>query len=344
MTKIRNFVKSKFYILVALVVINLMFFSCNSNRFDTDISEVDLDLNFINFDSILRKANQKSLINLRSEYKQNKSDILDYNVGYCLHVDINNDTSFYNGKNRFYENDYIRELGKSISKENILNSSRKKNIIDGFKRLKKLSPKGKLPKTIYQINSSFSSSVFSTDKEIAIGIERYLGPENKLIKQLPSQEFYGWIKESMRPEYLERDVIVAWLMTNYLDETTENFASEMIRWGKILFVARICLPELEDRIILRYTKKQFSWAENSTKSIWKYLVENQVLFKIDEETRANLLKEGPFTIGLPEESPDRIGQFMGFKIVSYYMNENEISIDKLIQTPYNEILQKYKLD
>lgn len=293
---------------------------------------------------MLKKADLNELIKIRTEYKKKKSDILDYNLGYCLHIDLNNDTAFYNGKNRFYTNEYIHDLEKSISNDNIFNDSRKKNMTNGFKRLKTFFPSKKIPRTIYQINSSFSSSVFSTDKEIAIGIERYLGPENKLIRQLPNQEFYEWIKESMRPEYLERDVLVAWLMTNYLEETTENYASEMIRWGKILFVARVCLPELEERLILRYDQKQFEWAENSQKSIWKYFVDNEVLFKIDEETRTNFLREGPYTVGLPEESPDRIGQYMGYEIVSNYMNEQEISLQKLIKTPYNEILQKYKFN
>ncbi len=334
---------NKLQILLVLFVLSLIFSGCDSNRFETNISDVSLNMNFINLDSILKKASKNELMELRNEYIINKSDVLDYNIGYCLRINKDDDTAFFNGINRFYSNAYIQDLERSITKQNILSNERKLNVINGFKRLKVLFPNGKIPKSIYQINSSFSSSVFSTEKEIAIGIERYLGPENKLIKQLPSQEFYNWIKESMHAEYLERDVIAAWLMTNYIEETTENYASEMIRWGKILFITRVCLPEQDERIILRYNKKQFDWAQNSTKSIWKYLVENEVLFKIDEETRMNLLKEGPYTTGLPEESPDRIGQFMGYQIVSNYMNEKEISLKELIKIPYNEILQNYKL-
>ncbi len=334
----------KLHLIFAVFSVGFIVSSCETNQFDVDISNVELKINFINLDSMLKVSNQNKLIKLRTEFKNKQSDVLDYNVGYCLHINLNDDTAFYNGKNKFYTNDYIVDLENSISKENILNETRKKTILDGFKRLKTFFPSGKIPRSIYQINSSFSSSVFSTDKEIAIGIERYLGPENKLIKQLPSQEFYEWIKESMRSEYLERDVLAAWLMTNYLEETTENYACEMIRWGKILFIARVCLPELEERLILRYNQKQYEWAENSKKSIWKYFVDNEVLFKIDEETRTNFLREGPYTIGLPEESPDRIGQYMGYEIVSNYMNDKEISLQKLIKTPYNEILQKFKLD
>lgn len=331
-------------LVTSISIISLFLFSCNSNRFDVEVDDISLNVKFVNLDSTLQKATLKQIVELRNEFKRKKSDILDYNVGYCLHINLNNDTSFFNGKSRFYTNDYIKELETYISKNQILNSGRKSSIVNGLKRLKANYPNGKLPSSIYQINSSFSSSVFCTESEIAIGIERYLGPENKLIKQLPTQEFYNWIKESMRDEYLERDVFAAWLMTNYVDETTENFASEMIRWGKILYITQTCLPEIDERIILRYDKEQFDWANNSTSSFWKYLVKNEVLFKIDEETRMNLLKEGPHSIGLPQESPDRMGQFMGFQIVKSYMEDHDISLPELVKLPYNEILQKYKLD
>jgi uncharacterized protein YjaZ len=69
-----------------------------------------------------------------------------------------------------------------------------------------------------------------------------------------------------------------------------------------------------------------------------------LLFKTDEETRVNLLKEGPYSIGLPKESPDRIGQFMGYQIVKQHMEAEEISLKKLVEMPYNELLQKYKVN
>jgi hypothetical protein len=337
-------VKIYIQILIQLLIPCLVLLSCKSNRFETEINDVQLNLDFSNLNEILINASQKELVNLRQQFREKKSDILDYNIGYCYRINMNNDTAYFNGVKRFFSNKYTKKLEETISSENNLNANSKKQIEDAFKRLKVHFSNGKLPRNIYQINSFFSSSVFCTEKEIAIGIERYLGPDNKLVKELPNQEFYSWIKESMNEEFIERDVIAAWLMTNYVEETSENFASEVIRWGKILFITKVCLPKVDERIILRYNQKQFEWAENSEKSIWKFLVEKEILFKIDEETRMNFLKEGPYTIGMPEESPDRIGQYIGYKIVTNFMDQNEISLQKLISTPYNEILQKYKLD
>jgi uncharacterized protein YjaZ len=47
-------------------------------------------------------------------------------------------------------------------------------------------------------------------------------------------------------------------------------------------------------------------------------------------------------MGLPAESPDRMGQFLGYQIVSQYMEDNDVSLKQLINTPYLKILQSYK--
>jgi uncharacterized protein YjaZ len=69
-----------------------------------------------------------------------------------------------------------------------------------------------------------------------------------------------------------------------------------------------------------------------------------MLFKIDDLNTTNLLNDGPFTPGLPEKGPDRLGQFLGLRIIEAYMKEKEITIQQLINTPYANILIEYEID
>ena len=112
----------------------------------------------------------------------------------------------------------------------------------------------------------------------------------------------------------------------------------------MLFLTHIFLPELSEAQIVRYSKKDFDWAVASEKAFWTYLVDEELLFKTDEETRMNLLHEGPFTTGLPKESPDRMGRFLGYQIVKQYMENNDVSPKELVNIPYNKILQKYQVN
>ena len=334
--------KTRLYIFSAILLTLCLFFTCSHDPFKTSIKGIKIDLKFFNLDSALRNSGDKELLNLKSKFKRDNSSILDYTFAYCIGGSLQSDSSYINGLKRFYSNNYIQRLEKRLQKKQGDFSFEKKELLIAFKRLKAFFSKEKIPNTIYFINSSFSASVFCTEKEIAIGVERYLGPNEKVIQELPNEQFFTWIKNGMKKEYLLRDVMAAWLMTHYFPETSENYASEMMRWGKILYITQATMPDKELNQILRYSKSQFDWALKSEGMFWKYLVENELLFKTDEKTRSNLLNEGPFTSGLPEESPDRLGQFLAWRIVHQYMETHDISIAELNKKSYNELLQNYK--
>ena len=334
--------KTRLYIFSTILFTLCLFFACSRDPFKISIEGIQIDLKFLNLDSALRNSTDKELLTLKSKFKKDYSSILDYTFGYCIGGNMQTDSSYINGIRRFYSNNYIQRLERTIQKKQGDFSSEKKELLIAFRRLKAFFPREKIPKTIYFINSSFSASVFSTEKEIAIGVERYLGSNEKVIKELPTNQFYTWIKNGMKKEYLTRDVIAGWLMTHYCTETSENYASEMMRWGKILYITQGTLPNVKTNTILRYTNKQFNWALKNEGVFWKYLVENELLFKTDEKTRSNLLNDGPFTSGLSNNSPDRLGQFLAWRIVHQYMENHDISIAELNKKSYNELLQNYK--
>lgn len=331
-----------FHFLYLKILFLLIINACSHDPFEISVKNIKINTRFNNLDSALRVSSDSELLTLKSSFRKQKSDILNYSVSYCLGVNMDSDTSFVNGINRFYQNKYIKRLTKTIKKKHGSYIPEKQKLVAALKRIKAFFPKQTIPRKIYFINSSFSSSVVCTENDIAIGVERYLGPNEKVIQELPNQQFYTWIKKSMKKEYLTRDVVAGWLMTHYCEETSENYASEMIRWGKILYFTEASMPNEKENLIARYTKNQYDWACKSEGMFWKYLVDNELLFKTDEKTRANFLSEGPFTSGLPEESPDRLGQFLGWRIVKQYMENHEISLEKLNKVSYNELLQNYK--
>ena len=75
----------------------------------------------------------------------------------------------------------------------------------------------------------------------------------------------------------------------------------MIFWGKVLYLVEAGLPEEEKNLILRYSKEQIEWAQNHEFEIWKYLIDEEMLFNTDEKLIANMISPGPFTIGLPDK-------------------------------------------
>ena len=190
--------KIKLTILSTIFIILSLFLACSNDPFKISIANVKIKLDFLNLDSALRNSTEKELLTLKSKFKRNNSSLLDYTFGYCIGGNMRTDSSYINGIRRFYSNNYIQRLGGTIKKTHGDFSSEKKELLIAFRRLKAFFPREKTPKTIYFINSSFSASVFSSEKEIAIGVERYLGSNVKVIKELPTNQFYTWIKNGMK--------------------------------------------------------------------------------------------------------------------------------------------------
>lgn len=318
--------------------------SCSHDRLDIDTSTISVNLKYINLDSAIYYSEPNSLVSNHHMFQKTINEIYTYQMGYCLRIGQISDTALVNSISQFKNDKAIKRIEKQIHSKFKNLDNRKITIDDGFKHLKYHFPKGKIPETIVFMNSLFQSNAFCTEKEIGIGLERYLGKDNTVIKELPSEPFYDWIKEAMNEEYLERDALCAWIMTHYVPEIEGNLAENIIRWGKILYLTEAAFPNFEKNIIVRYSKEDYVWAINNQLGFWKYLINEKLLFKINELDRANLLNEAPFTIGLSEKSPDRFGQFLGWQIVKNYMEKNDITLEQLLKTPYNNILQEYEIE
>jgi hypothetical protein len=335
----------KFQPFVCLLVLVLAIQSCSGDHLDVDISKSNYTLTSIQLDSILQHTKAANLSEAIDQVSQKIPEIIDYEFYYCFKTGLPKDSSFHANWDDFTNSPYYKRLSKRITEKFPHLSTSTKTLEDGFKRLQVHLPNAKLPKTIVYMNSYFSSSIYSTENELAVGLERYLGAKTDVIKELPSDVFYEWIKEAMEPEYLERDAICAWILTHICEPGKDmNNIEAMIQWGKILYFTRAALPQQEERILLRYNSNDYQWAISNERIIWEYIVKQNMLFTKSEKEQAAFLQEGPFTSGLSQKGPDRLGQFLGYKIVCSYMEETNVTLQQLLDKSYTEILAEYQIN
>lgn len=319
--------------------------SCSDNLLDVDISASKYQLESVHLDSILTHTPDQQLGTAIFELSQKFPELMDYQFYYCYKTGLPKDTAFQENWFEFTHNPYYKRLSKRISEKFPNTAASKKTIEDGFKRIRVHLPKAKLPKTIVFMNSFFSSSMYCTQNEIGVGLERYLGAKTDVIRELPGDVFYEWIKEAMEPEYLERDAVCAWVLTHICEPGKDvNNIEAIIQWGKILYVTKAALPEQEEHILLRYNTADYEWALKNERNFWEYLVKQNMLFAKSETDQAAFLQEAPFTSGLPQKGPDRLGQFLGYRIVASYMEQYDVTLQQLLDKPYNEILSEYEIN
>jgi len=89
------------------------------------------------------------------------------------------------------------------------------------------------------------------------------------------------------------------------------------------------------------------WATNNQEFVWRYFVENNLLFNTDKNISKRFLDDAPFSkfyLTNDKDSPGRIGAFIGYKIVSAYVKNNNKNLIEMLRTP-NDLLfkqSKYK--
>lgn len=332
---------NRFYI-ISLIL--LLFTACSSNPLEVDAKDQIVKIDFIHLDSLLFQSDAKERLAIHHMMQQRTPDVYEYNLAYCLKFKGSTDSIFNNSIQQFYSDPYIHQLELRLNQKFNNLSKFKTGITSGFKHLKYHFPTGKMPKSIVFMNSLFTANAFCTEEEIGVGLERYLSMNTDVIRQLPPDQFFNWIKEGFDSEFLVRDALCSWIMTHYVPEVKGSLIENCINWGKILYLTKAALPSSSDAKVLRYSYEDFAWAQKNESQLWNYLVKEKLLFKNDDRMIRNLIAEGPFSAGLPEEGPDRLGQFLGYQIVQKYMEIEHISLSDLLNKSYTEILVEYEID
>lgn len=165
------------------------------------------------------------------------------------------------------------------------------------------------------------------DNNIIIGLDNYLGNSPVYMKSgFPKYQSKWYIPQRIIPDCMTE--IASGLMPEH--EKGESLLSQMIYQGKLLYFAKAMQPKLADSLLLKYSAKQYAWCKHYEDKIWGVMVDNQFLFKKEHNLIRKFMEDGPFTAVFSKESPARTGWFIGLRIVSEYMNRNDVSISELL--------------
>lgn len=204
-------------------------------------------------------------------------------------------------------------------------------------------PDSTLP-TIVTFYSNFNAKIFPANNVLAIGLDMYLGMNNEHVQKIPLDVLPQFIKQDMNKKYLVADGVKYWLLNRFYDEDAgDDFASKIIELGKVMYLLDAMLPNVSDDIKINYTEKELKWVEDHEQNIWKTLIDEKVLYTKNPMTINQYIVDGPFTKGLPDESPSKVGIWVGWQIVRDYVKENDVDVLSLLKEKNSlKILRSYK--
>lgn len=185
--------------------------------------------------------------------------------------------------------------------------------------------------------SGFKANTIVLDSLISISADKYMGKD-----YLGYKQFYEvYQTQQMQPDYIVRDFLKAWFMSEYPElNVRKDLLSEIIYQGKILYAIGKVLPQWDEVDIVGYTPEQLQWCNDSVKKIWKITVDRNYLFNNDFLIIQKYMDEAPHTATISTDSPGRIGAWLGLQIVKNYVKNTDTDLQSVLSENDNRKILK----
>ncbi|KGL58655.1 gliding motility protein GldB [Polaribacter sp. Hel1_85] len=214
-------------------------------------------------------------------------------------------------------------------------------LISLFKHIKYYNSKFKTPNVVTMIsNIDYDSRVIYADSLMLISLDVYLGKEHEFYSEYPK-----YVKENNTKENIIVDVANSIIDKQLLSINNRSFIGKMIHEGKKMYLLDMYLPSISDKLKIGYSEEKIDWAINNEVEIWKYFIERKLLFSTDTKLNKRFLDNAPFSkfyLQSDNQSPGRIGIWLGWQIVKSFMQNNDVSLQELLTIDSEVLFKKSK--
>ncbi len=304
-----------------LLLISL--FSCDKkSEIEAKIEKVEVNFELIRFDRKFAESSEENLPQLKAQYPF----LFPAQYPDSLWVQKLNDT---------IQREIEAEVGKKFPEFSEVHDE----LHSLFQHVKYYFPDFQVPDVITVTSEvDYKNKTIYTGEYLFIALDTYLGPDHKFY--IGIQEF---LKKNFRKEQIVPDAAVE-IAEKYVPKAdSRSFLSHMIYYGKLLYLKDRFIPFKSDAEKIGYTEDELKWVKSNEDQIWRYFIENELIFDTDSKLYTRFLYPAPFSkfyLQLDSESPARVGQYIGWNIVRAFMEKNDVSINKMLNTSAEEIFNK----
>lgn len=219
----------------------------------------------------------------------------------------------------FINDDVIKEIYQDTQTQYADMSDFKKEIIPALTLYLTHFPDEKIPDfcTVVSGIDFQLPQVFGFDNTIFICLDMYLGKD---YKHYGKSGMPKYIAARCEKKYMATDCFSKALVYKHLpDKTLVTLLDNMVDAGKKMLFTQTMFPSISEQDILGYSKEQYKWATSHESAVWHYLVEKNMVYDKTDNVIRRMMDETPFTRDFGNDSPGRLGVFIGFQIVQSYM-------------------------
>lgn len=192
-------------------------------------------------------------------------------------------------------------------------------INQAFSNIKATYPNYKIPK-IYTFFTGFAGKdLLVTDSTIMIGLEYFGGKTATYRPQVYDYQLNRYEQAYILPSILNQ-VAINFAKINPADK---SLLADMLFYGKCYQFTKNMLPEAPDSLITGYSQKQLDATEISQEMVWAHFIDQKLLYENSPFKKTKYLDERPNTQEISPDCPGMIGRWLGYKIITKYLENNK---------------------
>lgn len=310
-----------------LMFLGTAIISCGGRSdLEKEIEKIPMDVEIIRFDKDFASATPEDLPKLKAEYP------LFFPQQY-------NDSIWIEKLTDTLQNQLENEVFKTFPDNKELESV----LVPLFQHIKYYFPKFQTPLVVATTSDvDYRNKVILADSMLIIALDTYLGSEHPFYLGIDK-----YVSKEMKASQIGPNVAEAFAQQYVKPPRSANFLSQIIYYGKQLYLKDLWIPNTSDAEKIGYTEEEFTWAEENELYMWRYFIENEMLYSTNSKLGARFINPGPFSkfyLEIDNESPGMLGRYLGWKIVRAYMENNTVEVQRLMITDAEEIFKnsKYK--
>lgn len=208
-----------------------------------------------------------------------------------------------------------------------------------FKHAYYYFPEFEVPEVITVTSDvDYSNRVILADSLLLIGLDNYLGAEHRFYSGIDQ-----YIAKGLDKKYLVSDVAGAFAKRVVPRPRDRSFLSRMIYYGKELYLKDVLLPLESDEEKIGYSAEELEWARANEEQIWRYFIERELLYSTEPKLGPRFLDPAPFSkfrLELDNESPGRLGRYVGWQIVRAFMEKQDMDLRAMLALPGEQIFKE----
>ena len=306
------------------IALTLALISCdNKSKVEKSVEAIPLKIKVERFDKLFFETPPQDLNKLKKEFP--------------YFFPSGNDDSVWLNK---MKNPLWRELYTEVQKKYSNFEPVQKELETLFKHIKYYFPKTKTPKVITVISEmDYNNKVIYADSLLIISLELYLGKDHKFY------QFPNYLKQNFEQKQILPDVVSSFSIQKIPPVSDNNLLGQMIYFGKQLVLKDLLLPDYSDADKMGYMPEQVKWCQENESYMWRYFIENELLYNNDQKLNNRFINPAPFSkfyLEIDNESPGSVGSWIGWQIVRSFMKNNEVSLEELLKMNAKEIFEKSK--